>query len=63
MPTGAPLTDIRIYDAGGRLLNSISPQAVSETFTLELNQYDAGLYYVTVRTTDGVSSTLKLIIE
>lgn len=63
MPSGAPLTDIRIYDAGGRILESIHPLVVGETFALELSKYNAGLYYVTVRTTDGTSSTLKLIVE
>ena len=63
MPSGAPLTDIRIYDAGGRILESIQPLVVGETFALELSKYDSGLYYFTVRTTDGTSSTLKLIVE
>lgn len=63
MPIGAPLMELRIYDAGGRLLESINPLMSSATLTVELGQYDAGLYYLTVRTTDGVSSTLKLVVE
>lgn len=62
MPTGAPLTELRIYDAGGRLLESINPMS-STKYTVQLSGYQSGLYYLTVRTTDGASSTLKLVVE
>ena len=62
MPHGAPLSEIRIYDASGRLVESITPGEV-EYYTLDVSEMSSGLHYLTVRTTDGTSSTQKLIVE
>jgi hypothetical protein len=63
MPVGAPFSELRIYDASGRLLETISPSSMSESYTLNVSSLNAGLHYLTVRTTDGASSTLKLVVE
>ena len=63
MPSGAQLSELRIYDALGRLEKSIIPSVFEETFVVSVMHLPDGLHYLTVRTPDGTSSTLKLIVE
>ena len=63
MPVGAPLAELRIYDARGRLLENRLPKYLSESFSLDVSHLSNGLHFFTVRTSDGTSSTLKLVIE
>ena len=63
MPVGAPLAELRIYDARGRLLENRLPKYLSESFSLDVSHLSQGLHFFTVRTSDGTSSTLKLVIE
>ena len=63
MPTGAPLVELRVYDASGRLLESRMPDLISESLSLDVSHLSKGLHFFTVRTSDGTSSTLKLVID
>lgn len=63
MPKGAPLVELRVYDASGRLLESRVPDFISESLSLDVSHLAKGLHFFTVRTSDGTSSTLKLVIE
>ncbi|HHZ97806.1 MAG TPA: T9SS type A sorting domain-containing protein, partial [Flavobacteriales bacterium] len=63
MPVNAPLTELRIYDAQGRIVETITPSDMNDEFTLSVAGLSRGLHYITVRTLDGTSSTLKLVIE
>jgi hypothetical protein len=63
MPHGAPLSNIRIYDAAGRIVKTVSPANSVEFFNVDVSDLSSGLHYVTVRTTDGESSTQKLVVE
>jgi hypothetical protein len=63
MPSGAPLAELRIYDARGRLLENRVPDIISESFSLDISHLSKGLHFFTVRTSDGTSSTLKLVID
>jgi len=63
MPTGAALSELRIYDAQGRLIDTIMPVVLSESLSLDVSSLSRGLHYLTVRTTDGTSSTHKLVVE
>lgn len=63
MPSGAKLSELRIYDALGRLEESIIPSVFEEKLLVSVMQLPEGLHYLTVRTPDGTSSTLKLIVE
>ena len=61
MPNGAPLLEVRIYDASGRIVESNIPGDV-EFFNLDLSNLNVGLHYITVRTIGGASSTQKLLV-
>ncbi len=63
MPTGAALSDLRIYDAQGRIVRTIRPAVANESFSLDVSSLSPGLHYITVRTIDGTSSTQKLVVE
>ena len=63
MPAGATLSELRIYDALGRLEESIIPSVSQQTMMVSVIQLSTGLHYLTVRTPDGTSSTMKLIVE
>jgi hypothetical protein len=63
MPAGAPLVELRVYDARGRMLESRMPNSLSESLSLDVSHLSKGLHFFTVRTSDGTSSTLKLVIE
>jgi hypothetical protein len=63
MPSGAKLSELRIYDALGRLEESIIPSVYEEKLLVSVMHLPEGLHYLTVRTPDGTSSTLKLIVE
>ncbi len=63
MPKGAPLSDVRIYDASGRIVKTINPETAVETFTINVSDLNVGMHYMTVRTSDDSSSTLKFIVE
>ena len=52
-----------MYDASGRLLESRMPDLISESLSLDVSHLSKGLHFFTVRTSDGTSSTLKLVIE
>lgn len=62
MPNGAPLLEVRIYDASGRIVESNFPGDV-EFFNLDLSNLNVGLHYITVRTIGGASSTQKLLVD
>ena len=63
MPLGATLAELRVYDSLGRLENSITPSEFNQFLTVNVAHLSRGLHYLTVRTPDGTSSTLKLIVE
>lgn len=63
MPKGAPLSSIRIYDASGRIVEDLTPNSDVESYTLDVSSLRTGLHYLTVRTTDGSSSTQKFVVE
>jgi hypothetical protein len=63
MPSGAPLSELRLYDAQGRLVDTFIPSVSNKVVSIDLSSLSSGLHYITVRTTDGTSSTQKLIIE
>ncbi|MGY8902256.1 MAG: T9SS type A sorting domain-containing protein [Flavobacteriales bacterium] len=63
MPSGAPLVELRVYDARGRMLESRMPDLISESLSFDVSHLSKGLHFFTVRTSDGTSSTLKLVIE
>ena len=63
MPKGVPLSIVRIYDASGRIVKTIKPETLVETFTIDISDLNVGMHYVTVRTSDESSSTLKFILE
>ena len=63
MPLGATLAELRVYDSLGRLENSITPSEFNQFLTVDVAHLSRGLHYLTVRTPDGTSSTLKLIVE
>ena len=63
MPKGAPLSEVRVYDAAGRIVTNLLPSNDVEKFNLDVSDLKTGLHYVTVRTTDGSSSTQKLVVE
>jgi hypothetical protein len=63
MPAGAPLVELRVYDARGRMLESRLPNSLSESLSFDVSHLSKGLHFFTVRTSDGTSSTLKLVIE
>lgn len=63
MPSGATLSELRIYDALGRLEEVISPSVFMQTSMVNVTQLSEGLHYLTVRTPDGTSSTLKMIVQ
>ena len=63
MPAGATLSELRIYDTLGRLEESIILSVSQQTMMVNVMQLSTGLHYLTVRTPDGTSSTMKLIVE
>ena len=63
MPHGALLSNIRIYDASGRIIKAVSLENEAKFYNFDVSDLDSGLHYVTVRTTDGFSSTQKLVVE
>jgi lysyl endopeptidase len=63
MPSGAPLSELRIYDARGSLIENRVLEISSEAFSIDVSHLSKGLHFFTVRTSDGTSSTLKLVIE
>ncbi|PCJ81277.1 MAG: hypothetical protein COA49_06075 [Bacteroidetes bacterium] len=63
MPKSAQLSELRIYDAQGRIIDTIIPAFLDESYSLDVSGLSKGLHYITVRTIDGTSSTLKLVIE
>ena len=63
MPHGAPLSNIRIYDAAGRIVLTVCPSSSVEFYNVDVSDLKSGLHYVTVRTTNGESSTQKLVVE
>ena len=52
-----------MYDARGRMLESRMPDLISESLSFDVSHLSKGLHFFTVRTSDGTSSTLKLVIE
>ncbi len=61
---GYQVNSIRVYDVSGRLVLQESPQYGSENeFSIDLSQFDAGVYVIHSQILNGFKGIAKLIVE
>jgi len=63
VPSGFAVAEVQIFDAMGRALATEAKVAVQGAWTLDLSPFGEGMRYITVTSTDGWSTTRKVLVS
>ena len=63
VPSGFAVAEVQIFDAMGRALATEAEVAAQGAWTLDLSPFGEGMRYITVTSTDGWSTTRKVLVS